>query len=141
MGRFGNVFLVNGEPHWRITAKRGEVVRFLFTNVSNTRTLNLSFPGAKMKLIASDAGNYEHEEWAESVVIAPAERYVVHVRFDKPGDPQFICYVFARGLPSNLVRRARSSTTLNSERRAVRSCCVQKSSGTSATSTDGSSDP
>jgi suppressor of ftsI len=86
MGRFGNVFLVNGEPSWRMAAKRGEVVRFLFTNVSNTRTLNLSFPGAKMKVVGSDAGNYEHEEWVESVVIAPAERYVVQVRFDKPGD-------------------------------------------------------
>ena len=29
MGRFGNVFLVNGEPRWRLTAKRGEVIRFL----------------------------------------------------------------------------------------------------------------
>jgi FtsP/CotA-like multicopper oxidase with cupredoxin domain len=30
-------------------------------------------------------GTYEREEWVESVVIAPAERYVVHVRFDRPG--------------------------------------------------------
>ncbi|HEY2378760.1 MAG TPA: multicopper oxidase family protein [Gemmatimonadaceae bacterium] len=86
MGRFGSLFLVNGEPDWRMAAKCGEVVRFLFTNVSNTRTLNLSFPGAKMKLVGSDAGNYEHEQWVESVVIAPAERYIVHVRFDKTGD-------------------------------------------------------
>jgi FtsP/CotA-like multicopper oxidase with cupredoxin domain len=86
MGRFGNVFLVNGEPDWRMTASRGEVVRFLFTNVSNTRTLNLSFAGARMKVVGSDAGNYEHEQWVESVVIAPAERYIVHVRFDKTGD-------------------------------------------------------
>jgi FtsP/CotA-like multicopper oxidase with cupredoxin domain len=86
MGRFGNVFLVNGEPNWRLAARRGEVIRFLFTNVSNTRTLNLSFPGAKMKVVGSDAGNYEREQWVESVVIAPAERYIVHVRFDKPGE-------------------------------------------------------
>jgi FtsP/CotA-like multicopper oxidase with cupredoxin domain len=86
MGRFGNLFLVNGEPAWQTTVQRGEVVRFLFTNVSNTRTLNLSFPGARMKVVGSDAGNYEHEQWVESVVIAPAERYIVHVRFDKTGD-------------------------------------------------------
>jgi FtsP/CotA-like multicopper oxidase with cupredoxin domain len=86
MGRFGNLFLVNGEPSWQLKAKRGEVVRFLFTNVSNTRTFNLSFAGAKMKVVGSDAGNYEHEQWVESVVIAPAERYVVHVRFAKTGD-------------------------------------------------------
>jgi FtsP/CotA-like multicopper oxidase with cupredoxin domain len=39
-----------------------------------------------MKVVASDGGNYEREEWVESVVIAPAERYVIHVRFDRPGN-------------------------------------------------------
>ena len=86
MGRFGNVFLVNGEPQWRGRANRGEVRRFFFTNVSNTRTMNLSFSGARMKLVGSDGGNYEHEEWVRSVVIAPAERYVVDVRFDRSGE-------------------------------------------------------
>src|SRR5215210_9204158 len=82
MGRFGNVPLVNGEPRYSLSVKKGEVVRFYLTNVSNTRTFNVSFPGARMKVVASDVGNYEREEWVESVVIAPAERYVVHVRFD-----------------------------------------------------------
>ncbi|MEO6528994.1 MAG: multicopper oxidase family protein [Gemmatimonadaceae bacterium] len=86
MGRFGNVFLVNGEPGYRLQVRRGEVVRFYLTNVSNTRTLNLSFPGARMKVIAGDLGNFEKEVWSESVVIGPAERYVVHARFDKAGD-------------------------------------------------------
>ncbi|GMR12619.1 MAG: hypothetical protein BMS9Abin29_0809 [Gemmatimonadota bacterium] len=85
MGRFGNVFLVNGEPEWTAEATRGEVIRFFFTNVSNTRTYNLSFGGAPMKLVGSDVGNFEREEWVESVVIAPAERYVVHVRFPEAG--------------------------------------------------------
>jgi FtsP/CotA-like multicopper oxidase with cupredoxin domain len=85
MGRFGNVMLVNGEPRYALSVGRGEVVRFFFTNVSNTRTFNLSFPGARMKVVASDVGNYEREQWVESVVIGPAERYVVHVRFDRPG--------------------------------------------------------
>jgi suppressor of ftsI len=30
-------------------------------------------------------GRYGGEEWVESVVIAPAERYIVDVRFDRPG--------------------------------------------------------
>jgi FtsP/CotA-like multicopper oxidase with cupredoxin domain len=85
MGRFGNTMLVNGEPRYALSVERGEVVRFFFTNVSNTRTFNLSFPGARMKVVAGDVGNYEREQWVESVVIAPAERYVVHVRFDRPG--------------------------------------------------------
>jgi suppressor of ftsI len=86
MGRFGNVFLVNGEPRYQTTVKRGEVVRFFLTNVSNTRPLNLSFTGrARLKVVAGDVGNFVREEWVESVVIAPAERYVVHARFDEPG--------------------------------------------------------
>ena len=85
MGRFGNVYLVNGEPSYRLDVPKGSVVRLLLTNVSNTRTLNLSFPGARMKVVAGDVSNYEREAWVESVVIAPAERYVVHVRFDRPG--------------------------------------------------------
>jgi FtsP/CotA-like multicopper oxidase with cupredoxin domain len=85
MGRFGETFLVNGEPSYRLNVQRGEVVRFYLTNAANTRTFNLSFPGARMKVVASDVGPYAREEWVESVVLAPAERYVVHVRFDRPG--------------------------------------------------------
>ena len=86
MGRFGNLFLVNGEPRYQLSVHRGEVVRFYLTNASSTRTLNVSFPGARMKVVAADAGPFEQEAWVESVVIGPAERYVVHVRFDRPGN-------------------------------------------------------
>ncbi len=85
MGRFGETFLVNGEPDYRLRVERGEVVRFYLTNAANTRTFNLSFLGARMKVVASDVGSYAREEWVESIVLAPAERYVVHVRFDRPG--------------------------------------------------------
>ena len=85
MGRFGNVFLVNGEPEYELAVHRGEVVRFFLTNVSNTRTFNLSFPGARLKLVGSDVGNFEREAWVESVIIAPAERYIVHVQFPREG--------------------------------------------------------
>lgn len=87
MGRFGNVLLVNGEPDYRLEARRGEVVRFFLTNVANTRTFNLRFEGAgaRLKLIGSDIGKFEREEWVDNIVIAPAERYIVEVRFDQPG--------------------------------------------------------
>jgi len=85
MGRFGNLLLVNGEPSYQLSVKRGEVVRFYLTNTSSTRTFNLSLPGARMKVVGSDLGPYAREAWVESVVIGPAERYVVHARFDRPG--------------------------------------------------------
>jgi FtsP/CotA-like multicopper oxidase with cupredoxin domain len=85
MGRFGNVFLVNGAPDYHLTVHRGEVVRFFLTDVSNTRTFNLVFGGAPIKVVAADIGKFEHEEWTPGVVIAPAQRYVVDVRFDSAG--------------------------------------------------------
>ena len=85
MGRFGNVFLVNGRPDYQLQVRRGEVVRFYLTNVTNARTLNLSFPGAQVKVVAADAGPFDTKRLVESVVIAPAERYVVDVRFNRAG--------------------------------------------------------
>jgi FtsP/CotA-like multicopper oxidase with cupredoxin domain len=91
MGRFGNVLLVNGEPRWESRARRGEVVRLFLTNVSSTRVFNLSFqPAARMKVVASDLGRYEREAWVDHVTIAPAERYVVDVRFEAPGDVSLV---------------------------------------------------
>ena len=86
MGRFGNLFLINGEPDYRLSVKRGEVVRFMLTNVSNTRTYNLVFGGAQMKVVGADVSKFEREEWVESVVIAPAQRYIIEARFGDPGE-------------------------------------------------------
>jgi len=113
MGRFGNVFLVNGEPGYALEVGRGEVVRFFLTNASNTRTFNLSFvrkedgepaPGAAvvggdappepseppaerlpLKVVASDVSRFEREARVRNVVLSPAERFVVEARFEEPG--------------------------------------------------------
>jgi FtsP/CotA-like multicopper oxidase with cupredoxin domain len=85
MGRFGNVMLVAGETDLRLEAKRGEVVRFYFTNTANTRVFNVAVPGAQMKLVGADAGRYEREEPVEEVLLAPSERVVVDVLFPDPG--------------------------------------------------------
>jgi len=106
MGRFGNLMLTNGEPDYELDVTAGEVIRLYLTNVSNTRTFNLSFeregeggasgrarsatgaesPAARIKVVGTDIGAYEREEWVESIVLSPAERYIVHVRFEEPGD-------------------------------------------------------
>ncbi len=86
MGRFGNVMLVNGATGYHLEVDRGDVVRFYITNVANSRTFNMVFGGARVKVVASDVSKFEREEWVTSVVIAPAERYVVEVRFDEPGE-------------------------------------------------------
>jgi FtsP/CotA-like multicopper oxidase with cupredoxin domain len=86
MGRFGNVFLVNGEPELALTARKGEVVRFYLTDTANTRVFNVGLPEARMKRVGGDSGHYEREEFVEGVIVAPSERVVVDVLFDEPGE-------------------------------------------------------
>ena len=86
MGRFGNVMLVNGVTDYALRVAKGEVVRFYLTNVANTRTFNVVFGGAPIKIVASDVSKYQREVWVESVVIGSAERYVVEVLFAEPGE-------------------------------------------------------
>ena len=101
MGRFGNLFITNGEPEYSLEINAGEVVRFHFTNASNTRTFNISFrprtePDANVvpiKVVGSDVGKLEHEVIVESIVLAPAERYVVEVFFDKAGSYELTNHV------------------------------------------------
>jgi FtsP/CotA-like multicopper oxidase with cupredoxin domain len=85
MGRFGNVMLTGGETDVALSASTGEVVRFHLTNTANTRLFNVALPGARMKLVGSDSGRYEHETFVEEVLLAPSERAIVDVRFDEPG--------------------------------------------------------
>ncbi|MGE0556194.1 MAG: multicopper oxidase family protein [Gemmatimonadales bacterium] len=85
MGRFGTVALINGELEYAAAVNAGAVVRYYLTNVSNARTYNVSFGGAPIKLVAADVGKFEKELPVSSVAIAPAQRYVVEVRFPHAG--------------------------------------------------------
>jgi FtsP/CotA-like multicopper oxidase with cupredoxin domain len=86
MGRFGNVMLINGETEFAGKAAAGEVVRLYLVNTANTRIFNFAIRGARAKLIGSDSGRYEHETFTDEVLLAPSERAVVDVLFDRPGE-------------------------------------------------------
>ncbi|SHN88692.1 Heavy-metal-associated domain-containing protein [Geodermatophilus obscurus] len=86
MGRYGNVLLVAGETDLALTARTGEVVRLWLTNTANSRVFDVRLPGARMKLVGGDSGRVEHEEFVDDVVLAPSERAVVDVLFDRPGE-------------------------------------------------------
>jgi FtsP/CotA-like multicopper oxidase with cupredoxin domain len=79
MGRYGN------ETDLALTAKVGEVVRLWLTNTANSRVFQVRLPGARMKLVGGDSGRVEREELVSSVVLAPSERAVVDVLFERPG--------------------------------------------------------
>jgi FtsP/CotA-like multicopper oxidase with cupredoxin domain len=85
MGRFGTTLLVAGKPELALNAKLGEVVRFHLTDTANTRVFKVGVNGARMKLVGGDSGRVEREEFVEDVILAPSERVVIDVLFDKPG--------------------------------------------------------
>src|SRR5690606_25441301 len=85
MGRFGNIMLINNEENFEMKAKKGEVIRFYLTNVANTRIFNLKIPGVQLKIVGGDIGRIEKENFTDSIVIAPAERYIVEAFFPEEG--------------------------------------------------------
>ncbi len=86
MGRFGNVMIINGETDFSADVAVGEVVRLYFVNTANTRLFNVGVSGTTMKLVGGDSGRYEHEVLVDEVLLAPSERMIVDVLFDKVGD-------------------------------------------------------
>ncbi len=85
MGRFGNVLLVNGEERLEASVALGEVVRLHLVNTANTRIFNIAIPDARMKLVGGDSGRYQRETFVEEVLLAPSERAIVDVQFDRAG--------------------------------------------------------
>ena len=83
MWRYWNTMLINWETNFNLKAKKWESIRMYFTNVANTRVFQVAIPWAKLKLVGWDIGKYERETIINSFVIAPAERYIVDVYFDK----------------------------------------------------------
>ncbi|MEZ4104279.1 MAG: multicopper oxidase family protein, partial [Candidatus Paceibacterota bacterium] len=85
MGRFGDTLLINDQEDYSLTVNQGEIVRTFITNVANTRTFELEFEGAEMKLVGGDLGRVEQEVMIEHQIIAPAERYIIELYYDTPG--------------------------------------------------------
>ncbi len=84
MGRFGNVFLINGDTDFVLHVKRNEVIRFYATNSSSARIYNLQFsdPQLRMNLIGSDVGRYLTPKIRTSDLLGPAERLVFQTWFN-----------------------------------------------------------
>lgn len=85
MGRYGNTMLINGTTDWQLQAHKGEVIRFYLLNAANTRTFNLSIPGAKLKRVGGDEGAYEKAIFEESLLLSPSERVIVDAYFPEAG--------------------------------------------------------
>lgn len=60
-------------------------MRLYLTDAASARTYRVSIQDTELKLVGSDIGKYPRETMTGSVVLGPAERAVVEVRFDQPG--------------------------------------------------------
>lgn len=85
--RSGHTLLVNGAPDASLDSCRGEVLRLYLLNAAGRR-FNLRIPGARMKRVGSDRGRIEREAFIEQLRLAPFERGVVDVLFDRAGSFQ-----------------------------------------------------
>ncbi len=85
MGRFGDRLLINDSDDYNLVVKEGVITRVFITNVANTRTFDLAFPEAQVKLVGGDNGRSEREVVIENQVVAPSERYVLELLYNKSG--------------------------------------------------------
>ena len=125
MGRFGDVLLVSGEPDLALTARLGEVVRLYLTNTANTRVFKVKLPGARMKLVGGDSGHVEHEQFVDDVILAPSERVVVDVLFERAGQLALEHHTPDRVYPLAAITRQRRGGRAGAGR-AVRGAAHQR---------------
>ena len=82
MGRFGNMFLINGATPKPLETGLGMVGRFMILNASNTRMYRIiPPPGGALKIVGGDNGRYEHEFMTHAFTLAPSERVIAEVYF------------------------------------------------------------
>jgi len=77
LGRQGNVVLVNGLPHAALHVAPGAIERWRFVNVANGRYFSLRGPA--FRVVSWDGGALDEAYDAETLLIAPGERYDVLV--------------------------------------------------------------
>ncbi len=82
LGRQGNVLLVNGQRAPTLQVSAGSRERWRFVNSANGRFFNLVLPNHKFLVIGWDGGLLAQPYSADTLLIAPGERYEVLVELD-----------------------------------------------------------
>lgn len=88
LGRQGNVLLVNGSKAGQIELEVRGRERWRFVNAANGRYFNLQIPGQQFRVIGWDGGILASPYVADTLLIAPGERYEVLVELEGAGGPQ-----------------------------------------------------
>jgi len=85
MGREGNTLLVNGRVTPTLRFRPGALVRLRLVNTANGRFFNLRLAGVSWRVIGTDGGVIPGPHDADTVLMAPGERYDLLARM--PGAP------------------------------------------------------
>jgi FtsP/CotA-like multicopper oxidase with cupredoxin domain len=103
LGRQGNVVLANGRSGGHVEVRNGARERWRFVNAANGRYFNLRLPERSFTVIGWDGGLLVEPYSAQSVLIAPGERYEVLVELTgAQGETipvETLYYFRAHGLP------------------------------------------
>lgn len=88
MGRFGNVFFVNGESPPTLRVKRLETLRFNVLNAASARVFKFQFSrDMDLHIVGADHGRFEYASSREDYLIGPSERLIFQMHFqDKLDD-------------------------------------------------------
>ncbi len=82
VGKQGNVLLLNGQHGGTIVIDSGGRQRWRFVNSANGRYFNLRVADHPFVVVGSDGGLLPRSYTADTLLIAPGERYEVIVSFD-----------------------------------------------------------
>ena len=106
MGRYGNTLLANGKTNYFIEAATNKILKLYVLNAANARPIKLAIENSRLKVIGSDASDYEKAFFSNYVIIAPSERAIIEVFFETPreylilNDAPFSKEVFGKIIPA-----------------------------------------
>ncbi|WP_299493331.1 multicopper oxidase domain-containing protein [uncultured Shewanella sp.] len=83
-----DAFITNGQPHWQVKGKPGELLRLRVTNTSTSSYFYLNYAGGPLKVIAADGLDITPTN-LERLLIATAESYDFLVKIPQNGQYEF----------------------------------------------------
>lgn len=101
LGRQGNVLLVNGRTNSELDVAAGTRERWRFVNTANGRYFNLDLPGHQFLVIGWDGGLLPSPYRADTLLIAPGERYDVLVELAEDTTLRNVYYDRGHNIPNN----------------------------------------
>jgi len=85
--RYWNLMMINNDENYKLKINSWETTRLFITNTANTRTFDFkivdkNWKKIDLKLVGWDIWRIEKEVMINSQIIAPAERYIIEVKFN-----------------------------------------------------------